>query len=277
MNDPLRDDRPGGAADTAARGREIRIEQLLVAGLDHYFNAQYELAINVWTRVLFLDRGHARARAYIERARGAIAERQREADELLHAAVEACNRGDAPAARRLLTSVVDHGAANEDAMALMQRVDRLERAPKDAPAWLAPAQVAERKPSMAKDAVHRKGRGAWKPSMDVALLVGVIAIVAGAYAWSQGTGASSTAAAEVPGSAPATTEPLPVPAPSAGILRRARALGDGGHLHDALDLLNQIRPEDSLRRDADDLRARIQRQLLAVSRATQPTGTPAAR
>src|SRR4051812_3347637 len=60
-----------------------RIEELLLAGLDHYFNGQHELAISVWTRVLFLDRSHARARAYIERARSAIAERQREGEELL--------------------------------------------------------------------------------------------------------------------------------------------------------------------------------------------------
>ena len=80
MTDPLRSDRP-------ARGRPERdrdaVEELLLAGLDHYFSGQHELAISVWTRVLFLDRGHARARAYIERARGAIAERQREGEELL--------------------------------------------------------------------------------------------------------------------------------------------------------------------------------------------------
>ena len=40
-------------------------------------------AINVWTRALFFDRSHARARAYIDRARSALAERQREAEELL--------------------------------------------------------------------------------------------------------------------------------------------------------------------------------------------------
>ena len=34
--------------------------------------------------MLFLDRGDARARAYIDRARTALAERQRRADELLH-------------------------------------------------------------------------------------------------------------------------------------------------------------------------------------------------
>ena len=66
--------------------REALIEQLLLAGLDHYFDGSYEQAVNVWTRVAFLERGHGRARAYIERARGALAERQRESEELLHAA-----------------------------------------------------------------------------------------------------------------------------------------------------------------------------------------------
>ena len=54
----------------------------------------YDTAIHVWTRALFLDRGHARARAYIERARSAQAERQRESEELLHRGVAAFDRGE---------------------------------------------------------------------------------------------------------------------------------------------------------------------------------------
>src|SRR3954462_3973915 len=64
--------------------REARVEELLLSGLDHYFAGQHDLAINVWTRALFIDRGHPRARAYIERARRALAERQREGEELIH-------------------------------------------------------------------------------------------------------------------------------------------------------------------------------------------------
>src|SRR4030095_15943913 len=86
---------------------------------------QHELAITVWTRVLFLDRTHARARAYIERARTAIAERQREGDELLHAGLAAFTRGDAGDARRLLTSAVEQGARPEEAFAALERMDRL--------------------------------------------------------------------------------------------------------------------------------------------------------
>ena len=104
---------------------DSRIEELLLAGLDHYFNGQHELAINVWTRVLFLDRTHARARAYIERARSAIAERQREGDELLQTGLAAFARGDAGDARRLLQSAVERGARPEEAMAALERIERL--------------------------------------------------------------------------------------------------------------------------------------------------------
>jgi hypothetical protein len=51
----------------------------------------------VWSRVFFLDRSNARARAYIERARSAIAERQRVAEA--NAAAADLVRGGADAAR----------------------------------------------------------------------------------------------------------------------------------------------------------------------------------
>ena len=102
MSDPLRTD-PARALDGAPEpGRDAKIEQLLLLGLDHYFAAEYEQAVNVWTRALFLDRSHPRARAYIERARSALSERLRQSEELLHGGVEAFNRGDTGEARRLL-------------------------------------------------------------------------------------------------------------------------------------------------------------------------------
>ena len=92
MFDPDSDDASRLRLAESGVDRDVKIEQLLLAGLDHYFNAQYEQAMDVWTRVLFLDRGHARAGAYIERARAALGERQREADELVHTGVAAFNR-----------------------------------------------------------------------------------------------------------------------------------------------------------------------------------------
>ena len=79
MRESKRREQAGASAST----NEDRTEALLVQGLDRYFEGRYEDAIHLWTRLLFLDRGHARARAYINRARTALAEHQRRADELL--------------------------------------------------------------------------------------------------------------------------------------------------------------------------------------------------
>src|SRR5437867_6081293 len=125
MSDPLRTD--GLHAQGEAADRDAKIEQLLLVGLDHYFAARYELAINVWTRALFLDRNHARARAYIERARSALAERQRESEELLHNGVAAFDRGESGEARRLLEAAISQGAPPDEALAILDRLNRLEQ------------------------------------------------------------------------------------------------------------------------------------------------------
>src|SRR5262245_66501977 len=100
---------PAAEAHAAERDddRDHTIESLLVTGLDLYFAADYERAIHAWTRVLFLDRNHARARAYIERARLVLAERQRETDELLHRGLAALDAGETDNARTLLASAVE--------------------------------------------------------------------------------------------------------------------------------------------------------------------------
>ena len=134
MSDPLRTDGSRAHADVASGSdRDAKIEQLLLVGLDHYFAAHYEQAINVWTRALFLDRSHARARAYIERARSALAERQRESEELLQNGVAAFQRGEGDEARRLLQAAIDGGAPSDEALAVLDRLNRSRR-PSQAPA-----------------------------------------------------------------------------------------------------------------------------------------------
>src|ERR1700716_1379233 len=127
MSDPLRTDRSRLQDAASGADREAKIEQLLLLGLDHYFAARYELAINIWTRALFIDRSHARARAYIERARSALAERQRQSEELLQTGVAAFERGDATEARRLIQAAIDGGGPSDEAFAVLGRLDRLEQ------------------------------------------------------------------------------------------------------------------------------------------------------
>jgi len=251
MADPLRDH----------ESSESRIEELLLAGLDHYFSGQHELAISVWTRVLFLDRTHARARAYIERARTAVAERQREGDELLHQGLAAFTRGDAGDARRLLTSAVERGARPEEALAALERLDRL------APAE--PAPLPRRRTLRVGQMLAAERRGI---SAATLLLVLAIGLASGAFvmmAWSSGMlpwATPAPAAADVR----STPEPLPVPSASDVAFARASAWYKSGRLRDALTVLDAIRPGDPLRPQADELRATIQVKLLEATRATQP-------
>jgi hypothetical protein len=85
--------------------------------------------------------------------------------------------------------------------------------------------------------------------------------------------------AAIPPQVATPPEPLPIPSPSEAALARARTLYADGRLRDALNLLDTIRPSDSLRRDADELRAAIQRRLLEAAKLPMPPapGAEAAR
>jgi hypothetical protein len=269
MTDPYRSDRPSPAADVPERerdarperDRDARIDQLLLAGLDHYFAGHHELAISVWTRVLFLNHGHARARAYIDRARSAISERQRESDELLQTGFDAFARGDGLAARRLLTSAVERGAPTEEALAVLERLTRLESA--GGPS-LSDRHALERIPVATIDATLQADAA---PSRLRWVAAGVAsgAIVAAAAAWLWFRGAD-TGIAQATTSAPAAvasdSEPLPVPAASEASIARARALQARGHLREALAALDGVRHGDALWLEADTLRGVIQKQLM---------------
>ena len=256
MADPLRDH----------ESSESRIEELLLAGLDHYFSGQHELAISVWTRVLFLDRSHARARAYIERARGAIAERQREGDELLQTGAAAFQRGDAEGARRLLTSAVEHSTQPEEALAMLDRLQRLSAPAR--PGSIVSARGTRPIVSHAAAAATERS-GIRAATLLLVLAIGLASGVLVMIAWSSGVfpwspWPASSAAAVSP------ETPLPVPSASEVSFARARAWSASGRLRDALTALDGSRPGDPLRPQADELRAQIQQQLLAAARATAP-------
>ena len=249
-------------ASSAAADRDAKIEQLLLAGLDHYFAGRYEHAINIWTRALFLDRAHPRARAYIDRARTALAERQRESEELLHNGVAAFERGEGDEARRLLAAAIDGGAPADQAIVLLDRLDRLDVAAA-AERGYQPQEPAAQPPAV-EAPEHRTG---------VRLLTAVAALlmVAGAgvlaaVVWDglplRGLFGPSDTPAAVRSRPIAYDGSLPLPRRGETALARARALAAGGHLHDALAALDLVRAADPQKPDADRLRADIQRELL---------------
>jgi tetratricopeptide (TPR) repeat protein len=259
MSDPLSTEPVHPLGPTGDADREARIEELLLTGLDHYFAGQYERAIGVWTRVVFLERHHDRARAYIERARSALAERQREAEELLHTGVAAYNAGEIDKAREILTRAVEQGS--DTAHVFLDRLNRVGGTvvSGEAPTGVVPVRfktAAGRTPSVPR-------RTGWIAVGAGALVVAAMMLVGGLPI---GTWLSELQFAPPPVAIEgAPAEPLPVVRASEVALARARTLKAGGHLWDALRALDRIDLADPLRVEADRVRADIQRDLLALS------------
>jgi len=277
MTEPLRDSARTPPPPSDDTDRATRIEELLVSGLDHYFAAEYEQAINIWTRVVFLERDHDRARAYIERARKAIAEGQRESEELLHRGVDAYKSGDVANARDLLTRAVDQGAPSDEALVLLDRLDRLDGVGFDAPLYhgappARPSAAAPRSPT-----ARRPWR--WVVAAIVAAIVAAGAVTAAVFAGAPVLSWMVDVPAATPPAARTAAEPLPIVRTPDTLLDRSRGLYAGGHLHDAIRLLDRIDIADPARADADHLRADIQRDLLAGASAgtAAPSGAGAVR
>ena len=278
MSDPLRSDqRPITALSPPER--EARIEQMLLSGLDRYFAGDYEQAINLWTRVLFVDRQHDRARAYIERARSAQAEQQRESEALAHEGLEAFQTGDVDRARDLLSAALDRGAAQELALGVLGRIERLDVA------QVHPLELPLRRDLTPVRTTRDERRGARHAGGGLlTLLTGCVLVtligLSAFIALGGSVGQLTTwmvwpkapiATAATPPSRPEA--PLAVPAASEVHLSRAQHLSSTGRLRDALTALDEIPVGDQLRPDADQLRAQIQRELLATTVA-EPFSVP---
>ena len=268
MSDPLRTENSRTAEPTSRAEREAKIEQLLLAGLDRYFAAQYDQAITVWTRALFLDRSHARARAYIERARTAQAERQRESEALLHDGADAVRRGDSSEARRLLDAAVARGGPSDAGLALLDRVERLEH--HLAPALADTDDLSEPRLTLEASPPSPRARLEWLALIALVLII-VAAVTSATGTTRQQWGAlverslsRRSDAAGVTVSAVSRDLTPPVPRRGELALGRARALISSGKLRDALVLLESVRLTDPERSEADRLRGDVQRQLIAI-------------
>jgi hypothetical protein len=239
------------AGDAEGVDRESRVEQLLLAGLDQYFSGRYEQAIDVWTRVAFLDRRNSRAKAYIDRARGLVAERQREVEALVQEGVAAYHAGDLAEARTLLTRAVDRGGHSDTAQLFLERLHRSEvvpGAPVPPPRHAAPRAKAAPRP-------------VWNWLVTAAVCAGLAALILVAARPVASFVAELPIA--MPAAAPAPADPLPVARPSDRALARARELRTQGRDVEALRVLEAVDVADPQRPAADALRSEIQRKVLA--------------
>ena len=241
--------------------RDNRAEALLVEGLDRYFTGQYEDAIHVWTRVLFLDRSHARARAYIDRARTALAERQRRAEEMLAATGELLAQGQTERARALLSQAEAASGDDQHTAALRAKLDRVERARVDAgyrPTAPAVADAIPIRPRHRWSATRAVAGGLGLAALGVMVAVGTLVFQAWLVRSAQ------------PLPTLARKSPLSVLSSTEVALVRARTLYGRGRLAEALLALDQVQMQDTRRSEADKLRVEIQQLLLATRRASAP-------
>jgi len=270
MVEPRRADR---AQESDAADRDGRVETLLVDGLDRYFAGRFEDAIHLWTRVLFLDRSHARARAYIDRARSALAERQRRGDELLQASRDLLAQGRPDAARDLLQAAVDARGDDDQASAVRVGLERLERlhTPDRLPDTDVPARVPTADPATGQPGATPR-RATTAPlaiAAGLALALTLVAVVTVARSWFE----SQTAADPLVRPA---TQPLAVPSSAEVAMIRARTLYSRGRLAEALQVLERVGSESPLRGSADAMKIEIQQLLLASGPRRPSAGPPAA-
>jgi len=282
MTDPKPSDTPQLDDGRPDLDRDAKIDELLLAGLEHYFGGRHQEAINVWGRVLFLDRGHARARTYIDRARGALAERQRKTEELVHEGVAALDRGDGRAARRLLASAVENGDPHDLARAYLDRLDRLAAPPTSAGPGPEPARSSARPDDLATTGLPTRAPRpvrVW-PILAAAVTIGAVILFAASgdllkplvdREWRQPPAGAAVSLAP---------DPVMAPRPAEVALARARDLFRSGHLKPALAVLDSVSVADPLAPEALRLRADLQRMLLgpldvAGAEPGQAPATPA--
>jgi hypothetical protein len=264
MTEPRPSDTPRPDDGRSDLDRDAKIDELLLAGLEHYFGGRHQDAINVWGRVLFLDRGHARARAYIDRARGALAEGQRKTEELVHEGVAALDRGDGSAARRLLASAVKNGDPHDLAHAYLDRLDRLTAAPASPGQHQGAARRAHTPDDLATGGLLARAPRpvrVW-PILAAAAMIAAVVLFAASRdlfkplvdrEWRQ------PPAGAVVSLAP---DPVSAPRPAEVALARARDLLRSGHLKPALAALDGVSAADPLAPEALRLRGDLQRMLL---------------
>ncbi|TDI48366.1 MAG: hypothetical protein E2P02_01175 [Acidobacteria bacterium] len=105
----------------------LKSDALLRRGQELFAVGMFSQAIHVWTRILFLERGHVEARQAIERGKKAVAEQHRLLDMELAAASELLERGDSEQAAAKVKSVLALDPRNHEGHQLAARIHAAAR------------------------------------------------------------------------------------------------------------------------------------------------------
>jgi hypothetical protein len=170
----------------------------------------------------------------------------------------------------LLNSAVELGASTEEALSLLERLNRLEQA-NPHPARSIASRFSLDADSDAATAANDKGSSSRVAWIATGVFAGLAA--AGVVAWIALTRPQWLPFSPTPIPQPVTEviDPLPVPSPSDVWLSRAKVLYEDGHLREALRALDAVAASDRLKGEADELRAAIQKTLLDASRLRPST------
>ena len=105
----------------------LKTEELYLYGDELFDKGFFQRAVDVWTRILFIDRGNPKARKAIERAKKAIAERQRLLDAEVASAGRLFEEGDLEGADCLIRAVLATDPRHVEGHQVAERIAALDR------------------------------------------------------------------------------------------------------------------------------------------------------
>lgn len=125
-----------GGAGGEASGRSpsesnLKTEELYRQGEELFDKGLFQRAVHVWTRILFLDRGNAEVRKAIDRAKRALAERQRRLDADVAAAGRALEEDSIEEARRQIRAVLAIDPRHVEGLQIAERIAARDRRKED--------------------------------------------------------------------------------------------------------------------------------------------------
>ncbi|HUP49163.1 MAG TPA: tetratricopeptide repeat protein [Thermoanaerobaculia bacterium] len=254
-----------------------KIEQYLADGDRAFDGADYQQAIDLWSRIFLIDVTNEAASERIEKAKGKRREIEQRMETVLAAGIEAFDRKDFTTARTSFEEVLRNDPGNIQAQ---DYLERLEVSPTGEPAFAPPpppsfdavledeeigiggAPIAPPAPAARKAAAPKPAVAAAKkrpPLAAIAAVFGVLVVgAAGWFVWSRVGGG----------------EPEQTPAATQALISRAGSLGQEGKFDEAIAVLRDVQPGDGNYETALAMIAELQQKKGRAG--TEAQGRPAA-